>query len=59
MPELTKQGYDMIFNRIVNRTIKVPEDMPLNELSAWMSGYAKCQLDILDLIVALKESNGR
>lgn len=59
MPELTKQGYDMIIDRIVNRTIKVPEDMPLNELQAWMTGYGKCQLDIIDLIVALKESNGR
>ena len=59
MAELTKQGYDMIIERIINRRIKPPDMFDLDALTAWLNGYAKCQNDILDIIEKLRDSNGR
>lgn len=60
MPEgLTKMGYDMIFERIVNRTVQPPDDMTVEMLNAWLTGYAKCQNDVLEIIGKLKDQFGR
>lgn len=59
MEELTKVGYDHIIDRIVNRKVEPPKDMNCITLYAWMTGYADCQHDIIDIIEKLKEQNGR
>ena len=60
MPEgLTKMGYDEIFNRIVNRTVKPPQDLTVEMLNEWLSGYAQCQDDILTIIGSMKDQYGR
>ena len=56
---LTKMGYDMIFDRIVNRAVQPPDDMTVEMLNAWLSGYAKCQNDVLEIIGKLKDQYGR
>lgn len=57
--ELTKQGYDFIIDRIVNRKVEPPSGYTLNELGVYLTAYAKCQHDILDLIIRLRDENGR
>lgn len=60
MPEgLTKMGYDMIVEHIINRKIQPSEEMYTMELSAWLTGYTKCQNDIIDIINKLKDQYGR
>ena len=59
MPELTKQGYDNIIDRIVNRTVEPPKTLTVQALNAWLNGYAQCQLEILDIIETLRDTNGR
>lgn len=59
MPEvLTKMGYDMIIERIVNRTVQPPDDMTVEMLNTWLTGYAKCQNDVLEIIGKLKDQTG-
>lgn len=57
--ELTKMGYDNIVDRIVNRQVDPPKNLTVTALNAWLSGYAKCQLEILDIIETLRDTNGR
>lgn len=60
MPEgLTKMGYDQIVERIINRTVQPPEDMTVEMLNAWMTGYADCQKAVIDIINKLKDQYGR
>lgn len=60
MPEgLTKMGYDQIVERIVNRTVQPPNGKTAYELTAWMTGYATCQNDVLEIIGKLKDQYGR
>lgn len=60
MPEeLTKMGYDNIIYRIVNREISPPGVMTIQVMNAWLAGYAQCQNDILSIIEALRDTNGR
>ena len=56
---LTKMGYDDLMSRVVNRTIQPPDGMTVDKLHAWLSGYAKCQHDILEIICELKDQYGR
>ena len=53
---MTKVGYDGIISRIKNRTIEPPENFTLDQLNAWLDGYAQCQTDILNMIVELSQS---
>lgn len=57
--ELTKMGYDQIVEHIVNRTVQPPNDITVEMLNTWLTGYATCQNNILDIIVKLKENYGR
>lgn len=57
--ELTKAGYSLIIDKIVNREIDPPHGLGAVELLNWCSAYAQCQNDILDIIMKLRESNGR
>lgn len=59
MPELTKQGYDNIIDRIINREVEPPKDKNCAELNAWLQGYADCQNAIIDIIESLKNQFGR
>ena len=56
---LTKMGYDEIFNRIVNRSVKPPQDLTVEMLNEWLNGYAQCQDDILTIISSMKDQYGR
>lgn len=56
MPEgLTKTGYDMIVEHIINRTIQPPNDKTCFELNEWLQGYADCQNTILEIIGKMKD----
>ena len=60
MPDgLTKMGYDMIFDRIINRTVQPPDDMTIEMLNAWLTGYATCQNDVLEIVGKLKDQYRR
>ena len=60
MPEgLTKMGYDMIVEHIINRKIQPPNDKTCFELNAWLQGYADCQNAILEIIGKMKDQYGR
>lgn len=60
MPEgLTKMGYDMIVEHIINRKIQPPNDKTCFELNAWLQGYADCQNTILEIIEKMKDQYGR
>ncbi len=56
---LTSIGYNYIIDQVVNRKVQPPEEMYTMELSAWLTGYAKCQNDIIDIINKLKDQYGR
>ena len=56
---LTSIGYNYIIDQIVNRKVQPPKEMYTMELSAWLTGYAKCQNDIIDIINKLKDQYGR
>lgn len=47
---MTPIGADHISQEIINRTIEVPDDLALRDLTAWLQGYAKCQQDVLEII---------
>ncbi len=57
--ELTKVGYSMIIDQIVNREVEPPEGLDAVGLLNWCTAYAQCQDDILDIIEKLMNSNGR
>lgn len=57
--ELTKAGYSLIIDRIVNRKIDPPQGFDADGLLNWCAAYAQCQNDILDIIEKLRDSNGR
>lgn len=57
--ELTKVGYSLIIDRIVNRKVEPPKGLDAIGLLNWCSAYAQCQNDILDIIEKLRDSNGR
>ena len=59
MGELTKYGYDLIIDSIVNRTVTPPQGMDCGELNAWLTGYTDCQNAILDLIDSLKNQHAK
>lgn len=60
MPEgLTKMGYDDLISRIVNRMVQTPDDMTVDTLNAWLTGYAQCQFDILKIVGQLRDQYGR
>ena len=52
---MTDIGYKWIKDSIINRTIEPPKAMTTHEMCAWLSGYAKCQNDILELIDKLSK----
>ncbi len=43
--------------RIMERTVTPPMGYTTRELCAWMNGYAKCQMDIIEVITGGKEDN--
>lgn len=56
---MTKIGIENLKDRIINRTIDPPQDLTIQELTAWLNGHAKCQIDILEIIESLtKEAWG-
>ena len=57
--QLTDNIWDWIISSIVNRSAELPkEEMNVQELTAWMNGYAKCQLDIIDLLNVMRAMRG-
>lgn len=58
MESLTKIGYDNIIEYIVNREVTPPK-MNVYDMHIWLSAYAKCQNDIIDIIKSLKNDYGR
>ena len=59
MSELTKQGYDMIIDRVINIKITPPDGLTIAELKRWMEGHADAQARILGILEKMKDSNGR
>jgi len=57
--ELTKAGYSLIIDKVVNRKVDPPQGLDAVGLLNWCSAYAQCQNDILDIIEKLRDSNGR
>ena len=49
--------YEFVKKVITERTIDPPKCFNVDELSAWLSGYAKCQIDILTLIGQIQEQD--
>lgn len=55
---MTDNGYKMLIERIVNRTIEIPNNTwRLEDVQSWLSGYAKCQLDIIDIIDSIAKGS--
>ena len=46
---------DEIRDRIINREIEPISGVSVAELDMWLTGYAKCQLDILNILEELEE----
>lgn len=59
MADLTKQGYDMIIDRVTNLKITPPQSLTIIELKRWMEGHADAQASILSILEQMKDSNGR
>lgn len=55
MGELTKHGYDLAIDKIVNRTVEPPKDLNVFELNMWLNAYAECQKDIIDVLAKLRD----
>ena len=55
---MTDTGYENIIEKLVNRVVTMPDDdYNLEMLSAWLSGYAACQHDVLEIIEDLKKGS--
>lgn len=59
MGELTKQGYDMIIDRIHGMQVETPTILTATELQIWIQAYIQCQDTIIDLIAGLRDKYGR
>ena len=50
--------YKKLRDEITRRVVTIPDgDHTVESLSAWLSGYAQCQHEILDLIQELEEGD--
>lgn len=47
---MTDMGYTFLVDAIINRAVEPPQGFTSDQLCAWLTGYAKCQNDILELI---------
>ena len=57
---MTDIGYDFVIEKIVNRLITIPnDDYTINMLSAWLSGYAQCQHDVIEIIEEMRKGDDR
>lgn len=57
---MTDSGYKDLMERIINRTVEIPNNAwKLESVQSWLEGYAKCQLDILDIIDNLRKVQER
>ena len=56
---MTNTGYDFLIEKLTARLVETPTDYNIDMLSAWLSGYAQCQHDVLDIIEELKRGNTR
>ena len=56
MKELTEYGYEAIIGRVKNRIVEPPKNLTIEQLNEWLTGYATCQNDILDIIESLSKS---
>ncbi len=52
---MTELGWDMLVDRIANRTVEPPAGMTLNELQHWMLGNTQCTVDILSIIDEMRD----
>lgn len=57
--ELTKHGYSMIIDRIIEMRVEPPNILTAAGLATWIQAYSQCQNEIIDLIAKLRDSNGR
>ena len=55
MGELTKNGYELVIDKIVNRTLDPPKGLNVFELNTWLNAYAECQKDIIDILIKLRD----
>ena len=47
--------YDDIIKRLTHRLVEIPKDFDFTSMaSAWLSGYAQCQRDVLKIIDDMK-----
>lgn len=52
--------YEDIIKRLTHRVVDVPKDFDFASMaSAWLSGYAACQHDVLEIIEDLKKGSAQ
>lgn len=56
---MTDVGYDFILSKITGRLIESPDHYNVDMLSAWLSGYAQCQHDIIEVIEEMRRGDER
>ena len=52
---MTKTGYEYIVQCIKGRIVEPPIGYSCKDLGYWLSGYAKCQQDIIDILKNMTE----
>ena len=57
--ELTKQGYNLIIDRIMEMHVEPPNILTAAGLATWIQAYNQCQNEIIDLIGELRDKHGR
>ncbi len=59
MAELTKQGYDLILDRILNHKVSYPAPMVARDMQIWVDGYSDCLAEVCKIIEELRDECGR
>lgn len=55
---MTDTGYKNIIEKLEKRVVTMPDDdYNLETLSAWLSGYAACQHDVLEIIEDMQKGS--
>ena len=50
--------YDDIIKKLTHRLVEVPKDFDFTSMaSAWLSGYAQCQHDVLEIIEDMQKGS--
>lgn len=56
---MTDIGYDFILSKLTSRLVDCPNQYNVDMLSAWLSGYAQCQHDVIEIIEQMRKGDDR